>query len=498
MPRHQYAIVACARWEEDNILEWLEYHKGVGFDHVYLYSNDDDPTSLFRTVFPYVLGNDPFVTFTHWPKAGDQVAIFLDFLDRYAKDVGWFSFLDIDEFFVFKDTDNVEIFMQSYKNIADCVYFHWMIFGHSGKIKRDECWTLTSYLRRARYADVHTKMICRSASVDPDAVRTGSRMGMGSFWHFLDNYMLPNVRCIDVLKHPMNGYSADFPKTAYPFVSRPGFTDRILERGYIAHFQFRSEEDFIRRWRRGGFTNDGDWRRLYESGGHRSLLDARNAVYDSYLASFWHRHTTRAMRFAASPVGLQDSLRNVALNKPSWQSSVYEDATVNPLTHRMVGGGNNGVRTGGYGFHTQHEAQPWWMVDLLTPHHITEIHIFNRRDPATAIRANTLEVFASSDMGNWVKLFSRTDPSPFGLDGAPLIVRNTFSDRPFRFVRLHLRDSSLHLDEVEVYGQPMDEFDITGKDWCVLRDVVHSALTSSYKMQPTLSVRLGIAGKIYE
>jgi hypothetical protein len=147
---------------------------------------------------------------------------------------------------------------------------------------------------------------------------------------------------------------------------------------------------------------------------------------------------------------------NVALNKPSWQSSAYRTDGVEPAGSQFSGGGNNGVRTGIYGFHTLFETQPWWIVDLLAPHVLTEIHIYNRRDHyVLASRANALDILASHDGGAWITLFSYQRLEPFGLDGQPLIV--TVADKtPYRFVKLMLRnDEHLHLDEIEIYGQPV-------------------------------------------
>jgi F5/8 type C domain len=145
----------------------------------------------------------------------------------------------------------------------------------------------------------------------------------------------------------------------------------------------------------------------------------------------------------------------VALNKPSWQSSVFEPDGAEPGISRASGAGNNGVRTGVYGFHTRYEPRPWWILDLLTPHRIMEIHIYNRRDdPAVAARANELDVLASEDGRNWTTLLSHTGPRPFGLDGTPLVVFGNPATS-FRFVMLRLRSTAcLHLDEIEVYGQP--------------------------------------------
>ena len=36
---HSVAIVAIARLENPYINEWIRYHRGLGFDHIYVYDN---------------------------------------------------------------------------------------------------------------------------------------------------------------------------------------------------------------------------------------------------------------------------------------------------------------------------------------------------------------------------------------------------------------------------------------------------------------------------
>jgi Glycosyl transferase family 2/F5/8 type C domain len=456
-PKHRYSIVACARWEETQIQEWVEYHKSIGFSHIYLYSNDDDPTPLFRAVAPYTYGADPFVTFQYWPKIGEQVEIYLHFLRTFKHETEWFGFLDIDEFFVLPGINNIATFMRDYEANVDCLYFNWVVYGHCGRVRREDVPTLTSYTRRASQPDAHTKFVCRAACVEEDAVRQGYQAGCGSFYHFLDNYQLPNLRCADVLHGSTQGYGAEFPTSAIPFATREGFAEAVLQRGYIAHFQFRSEEDFLRRWRRGGYPNGEQWRAMYETGVHKAILANNNAVYDTYLAAYWHRYTAPAMQFGRRNPYFPLPYENVALNKPSWQSSVFEPGELKePASSRVSGGGNNGIRTGIYGFHTQHDLRPWWIVDLLTAHRIVEVHIYNRRDaPAIAARANELDVLGSLDGGSWITLLTHTGPDPFGLDGSPLVIFGAPA-AAFRFVMLRLRSAGyLHLDEVEIYGYPV-------------------------------------------
>ena len=65
---------------------------------------------LFRAVAPYAYGADPFITFQYWPAVGQQIEIYLHFLKTFKHETEWFSFLDIDEFFVLKGVDNIAAF----------------------------------------------------------------------------------------------------------------------------------------------------------------------------------------------------------------------------------------------------------------------------------------------------------------------------------------------------------------------------------------------------
>ncbi len=146
---------------------------------------------------------------------------------------------------------------------------------------------------------------------------------------------------------------------------------------------------------------------------------------------------------------------NIALNKPTHQSSVYQEPNGTTGGARESGGANNGVRTGLYGFHTQTEVKPWWRVDLGGGYRVFEIRIYNRRDnPVVARRANELDVLVSPDGVFWTEIFSYQSSAPFGLDGRPLVVPVAHA-LSLRHVMVRLRNEScLHLDEVEVYGEP--------------------------------------------
>jgi F5/8 type C domain len=142
---------------------------------------------------------------------------------------------------------------------------------------------------------------------------------------------------------------------------------------------------------------------------------------------------------------------NLALNRPALQSSTsvwswHDDPALD------AAGGNDGRITGLYGFCTEFEPAPWWMVDLCALRPLTDIYVYNRLDEDPwACRAAHLTVALSDDAQTWRTVFSRTDDAAFGgADGNPLLVQ--LGGQIARYVRVSLPgEGFLHLDEIEVY-----------------------------------------------
>jgi FkbM family methyltransferase len=141
---------------------------------------------------------------------------------------------------------------------------------------------------------------------------------------------------------------------------------------------------------------------------------------------------------------------NLALNKPTAQSSIYQPEVYNYDPH----GACNGRKTGKFGFSTDKEDQPWWQIDLQAWYQLSEMKIYNRMDCCKE-RASTLNILLSQDALNWELCYSNPQENIFGgIDGKPLIV--DIQGKVVRFVRLQLRENEyLHLDEVEIYGIPI-------------------------------------------
>ena len=118
-------------------------------------------------------------------------------------------------------------------------------------------------------------------------------------------------------------------------------------------------------------------------------------------------------------------------------------------------GAINGLHTGGDGFHTSDEMNPWWTADIGSEARVYEIRVFNSlKSPAMAARAYPLAIDISRDENSWQRIFHNQGNSPFGgVDGHPLILK---TDCVARHIKLSLTGADFfHLDEVEIYGVPL-------------------------------------------
>lgn len=151
---------------------------------------------------------------------------------------------------------------------------------------------------------------------------------------------------------------------------------------------------------------------------------------------------------SASPVGAapaQGSSANLARGKPASQSSTSQWSRANDAQ-----GAVDGVINGGFGFHSNHEANPWWQVDLGGAARIDEVRLYNRLDCCPE-RARTVQVLLSDDGRSWRGVYRHNGQAFGGKDGKPLKI--ALSGERGRYMRLQLNETQwFHLDEVEVYG----------------------------------------------
>jgi hypothetical protein len=344
--------------------------------------------------------------------------------------------------------------MQERSRRFDCIHFNWIWFGPERFEERPAGSTLLQFTHRENgdwHMNFFTKTITRSELVDPSLL---GRPPVDMLNHRWPPTISARLREANVLGESMIEFLSDFPASADRFMDDVGRRRGILETACIYHYLFRSRKDFRRRVERGtlgAYYFQPMWGDLSTRQEElEGLIASLNEVEDIYLHDFWSKRLDEISRRAwATSLVKPNGGVNLARASAPTQSSISPWS--NGSTEQDARGAISGVHTGGDGFHTDCEDQPWWMTDLGGEHQISEIRVFNSlKNAAIAARAYPLIIHTSRDGITWESLFRNDGNSPFGgVDGHPLIIRAT---RTARFVKIGLDSHDyFHLDEVEIY-----------------------------------------------
>ena len=130
-------VVAIAKNEQTYINQWVKHYLKLGFDHIYLYDNDDKDTPYIgRYIDSRYARQITIVNIRGWKQPYLQHVIYNSCYQAHRFHYDWFLFVDIDEFLV--GIDNVKDFLSqpkfhSYRQIR----IKWNLFGDDGVIERD-------------------------------------------------------------------------------------------------------------------------------------------------------------------------------------------------------------------------------------------------------------------------------------------------------------------------------------------------------------------------
>lgn len=131
----KYYISICAIFKNEGhyLKEWVEYHKLIGIDHIYLYNNFSEDNYL-EILTPYI--EEEFVTLTDWPHKYSQTKAYQDCFVKYRNETFWLAFIDLDEFICPKYKYNVKEWIKDFEGFP-AVVMYWQMFGTCGIMKAD-------------------------------------------------------------------------------------------------------------------------------------------------------------------------------------------------------------------------------------------------------------------------------------------------------------------------------------------------------------------------
>lgn len=135
------AICAIARFENPYIREWVDYHLGIGFSHIYLYDNNREGEERIADVLdvemPEYRGRVDIIPF-HDVETCPQMKAYRQCYT--SADSDWIAFIDLDEFITLSPSCGYHSVPEFLADRRDCdaVLLNWMCYGDSGKTFYEE------------------------------------------------------------------------------------------------------------------------------------------------------------------------------------------------------------------------------------------------------------------------------------------------------------------------------------------------------------------------
>ncbi len=167
VPRRRACVLATARNEGVYLLEWIAYHRAIGFEHFFLYSNDNDDGS---DPLLAALADADIITWIDnrlGSAVSPQLKAYAHALSLLPEmlDYEWVLIIDADEFMVF-DTARFasvhDVLDWHRARPSDAIALNWLMYGTFGAIRFEPEQLLTRRFD-TRHAEVnpHIKTLCR-------------------------------------------------------------------------------------------------------------------------------------------------------------------------------------------------------------------------------------------------------------------------------------------------------------------------------------------------
>ena len=114
--------------------EFVEYYKSIGFNHIFIYDNNDKEGENFEEVLSEDISKN-FVSINNYrsyrgEKDQPQFEAYIDCYEKNSKNYEWLAFYDFDEFLYLKNYKTIQEFLEEEKfNNCSNIKINWMMYG---------------------------------------------------------------------------------------------------------------------------------------------------------------------------------------------------------------------------------------------------------------------------------------------------------------------------------------------------------------------------------
>jgi hypothetical protein len=166
-PSKKICIVATGRNEGLYILEWIAYHRALGVEAFFIYTNDNDDGSDPLLESLAEAGVITWIRNKVTPGTNPQFKAYAHAFQMLPEllDYRWAAVIDIDEFIVV-DSNRFETISQFIDNIecekTDAIALSWVLFGPHGHSRRTNLPVIERFQTRSPAVHPLIKSICRT------------------------------------------------------------------------------------------------------------------------------------------------------------------------------------------------------------------------------------------------------------------------------------------------------------------------------------------------
>ena len=144
------AICAIAKCENQYINDWCRYHLALGFNHIYLFDNNDISTPNVKGfIDPSMWDSITIFNVNGVHKSLFQNECYTKFYQEYKAQFDWCAYIDIDEYIHFDGFTNIQEFLaQEIFESYEVIRLKWHLYGDDDVLVRDETIPVDQFFKK--------------------------------------------------------------------------------------------------------------------------------------------------------------------------------------------------------------------------------------------------------------------------------------------------------------------------------------------------------------
>ena len=165
-------VCLCAIAKDENLYinDFLKHYKKLGYDHIYIYDNNDINDEKVENIIKKYINNG-FVTLIDYrgyrgKNNRPQLDAYYDCYENHNKEYDWLTFFDLDEYLILKpEGTKIHEFLES-ERYKDCpvVKINWVIYSDNDQIKYENKPLMKRFTQPSNFVaeNYYVKSIMRS------------------------------------------------------------------------------------------------------------------------------------------------------------------------------------------------------------------------------------------------------------------------------------------------------------------------------------------------